>query len=56
MKISVVIPTRNRDKYLDNTLNSLVNQTLDQECYEVKILSIYMIKDRVYMLGEIEVF
>ena len=38
MKISVVIPTRNRDKYLDNTLNSLVNQTLDQECYEVIVI------------------
>jgi glycosyltransferase involved in cell wall biosynthesis len=35
MKISVIIPTRNREKMLESTLNSISKQSLDQRLYEV---------------------
>lgn len=38
MKLSVIIPTRNRSSYLQGTLKSIVNQTLRQEDFEVIVI------------------
>jgi len=38
MKVSVVIPTYNRDKLLAETLTSLVNQTFDRDDYEILVV------------------
>ncbi len=37
-KISVVIPTYNEDAYIGRCLNSLVNQTLSRDAYEIVIV------------------
>ncbi len=38
MKLSIIIPTRNRARYLEQTLKSLLNQTISQNDYEVIII------------------
>lgn len=38
MKLSVIIPTRNRANILEKALNSLVSQTIDKEFFEVIIV------------------
>jgi glycosyltransferase involved in cell wall biosynthesis len=38
MKLSVIIPTRNRSKLLDKTLDSLSKQTLSNNYYEVLVI------------------
>lgn len=38
IKLSVIIPTRNRSSYLSGTLESIVKQTFSQEKYEVIVI------------------
>jgi glycosyltransferase involved in cell wall biosynthesis len=33
--VSVIITAYNRQKYLDNVLNSVLNQTLDKDKFEI---------------------
>ncbi|HOV90156.1 MAG TPA: glycosyltransferase family 2 protein [Syntrophorhabdaceae bacterium] len=38
MKLSVIIPTRNRDKYLEKAIQSISEQTLPQDLFEVIVV------------------
>ena len=38
MIASLIISTRNRSKYLNQTLESVAKQTMDQNCFEVIII------------------
>lgn len=50
-KVSVIVPTYKGEKYIINCLNSLKNQTLNKESYEV-IIIVNGEKDRSYELIE----
>ncbi|MDN6030095.1 MAG: glycosyltransferase family 2 protein, partial [Lactococcus plantarum] len=38
-KVTVVVPVYNATAYIENTINSVINQTLDKEMYHILVVN-----------------